>query len=478
MKRAPIEPSEKMSNAIAKAKKTGKLFKADGISIEPPNTRRSTWRIRASFQGSQIDRSAKDSPSAVNAAFLEVHAIIKSKQSGSLGLPENAGQLLSDALERYIDQGGKDFKWNEKSRKNRKEDFNHLIRIAKTRRVTCGQMTASILRDYINSATKTKNRSEHLIKMLRTFLKWGRKAGYFTSEQVLLVEQVTWTPPANSGYVAADSRREQSKRFYGSEEESGGEVPTHNQVVAFANACQEKYKFGAALIYVSANIGTRANETFILTADRKIYEQGLGNFVDLEARKVLIAWQYNSAEPGKAKQTKTKTRRTTVIPYIENIATGFDVYEWMKIRSEEALKEQAEGKNPLALLFPNRFGDVHKLHSFTDVVIHPASEKLGWKMPAYFDASGKAMHMYRFSLHSMRDRYGTTAAYEWKYSDRHILAEGGWSDPATVRKFYLGTSDETHKEVQAIQQELAAISRLKSEGVLGVDTNENKLIRV
>ena len=88
------------------------------------------------------------------------------------------------------------------------------------------------------------------------------------------------------------------------------------------------------------------------------------------------------------------------------------------------------------------------------------------------------MHMYRFSLHSMRDRYGTTAAYEWKYSDRHILAEGGWSDPATVRKFYLGTSDETHKEVQAIQQELAAISRLKSEGVLGVDTNENKLIRV
>ena len=33
MKRAPIEPGEKMAKAIAKAKKSGKLFKADGISI-------------------------------------------------------------------------------------------------------------------------------------------------------------------------------------------------------------------------------------------------------------------------------------------------------------------------------------------------------------------------------------------------------------------------------------------------------------
>lgn len=478
MKRAPIEASDKMTNAIAKAKKTGKLFKADGISIEPPKGRRTTWRIRASFQGSQIDRSATDSASAINAAFLEVRAILKSKQTGSLGLPEHASNLLSDALEKYIDQGGQSFKWNAKSRKNRKEDFNHLIRLAKTRKITCAQMNTTVLRDYINSATKTKGRSDHLIKMLRTFLKWAHKAGYITSQQVLYVEQITWTPPANSGYVAADSRREQSKRYYGSEDESGGEVPTHDQVIAFANACQEKYKHGAALIHVSANIGTRANETFILTADRKVYEKGLGNYVDLDARKVLVSWQYNPDNPGQAKQTKTKARRTTAIPYIENIATGFDVYGWLKMRSQEALAEQASGKNPRALLFPNRFGDVHKLHSFTDVVIHPASEKLGWKMPAYFNAAGKAMHMYRFSLHSMRDRFGTTAAYEWKYSDRHILAEGGWSDAATVQKFYLGTSDETHKEVQAIQSELAAINRLKAEGVLGVDTKENKLVRV
>jgi hypothetical protein len=42
----------------------------------------------------------------------------------------------------------------------------------------------------------------------------------------------------------------------------------------------------------------------------------------------------------------------------------------------------------------------------------------------------------------------------------------------------LGTSDDTHEEVQALQKELALIKRLKSEGVVGVDTKENKLMTV
>ena len=478
MKRAPIEPSEKMAKAIAKASKTGKLFKADGISIEPPTSSRATWRIRVSFQGSQIDRSSVNNPSAINAAFLEVRAILKSKQSGSIGLPEHADALLADVLEQYLAQGGMNLKWNGKTRKNREEDFIRLIEIARKRKVTCAQMNPTILRDYLNQATKTKGRSEHLKKMLRTFLKWAHMTGHITAQQVLYVEQVTWTPPAGSSYVAAETRRQQSKQNYGSEENSGGEIPTHSQVVDFANACQEKYQYGAALIYVSANIGTRANETFVFTADRKVYEQGLGNYVDLDARKVLVAWQFNETNPNEPKPTKTKTRRTTVIPFVENIATGFDVFEWMKTRSAEALKEQAEGKNPLALLFPNRFGEVHKLHTYTQVVIHPASVKLDWKMPAYFDADGKPKHMYRFSLHSMRDRFGTTAADEWKYTERQLLAEGGWSDPQTVRKFYLGTSDDTHDEVLALQKELAAIKRLNTVVPGGVITDQYKFIAV
>jgi hypothetical protein len=478
MKRAPIEPAPKMAKAIHKARKTGKAFRADGVSVEPPSKNRKTWRIRASFQGGQIERSAKDIAGAINSAFLEVVSILKSRQSGSLGLPEHANSQLSDALQQYIEQGGANFKWNEKTRKNRKEDYSRLIQLSKQKKVPCYKVNGPLLREYINTATRTRTRALHLKKMLRTFMRWAHTAGYVTAEQVLLVEQITWTPPASSGYVAAETRRRQSSYHYGTQEESGGQIPSHKQVEQFANACQGFYVFGEGLIHVSANIGSRANETFVFTADRKVYESGLGNFVDLENRRVLIAWQFNSSNPTKPKPTKTKSRRSTFIPFVENISTGFDVFEWLRIRSIEALKEQKQGKNNLALIFPNRYGKVHNLHSFTKSVIHPASAGLGWKMPPYFDSAGNPKHMHRFSLHSMRDRFGTTAADEWKYTERQLLAEGGWSDPQTVRKFYLGTSDDTHEEVRQIQSELAAIKRFGREITKNVITEGDKMMTV
>jgi hypothetical protein len=71
-------------------------------------------------------------------------------------------------------------------------------------------------------------------------------------------------------------------------------------------------------------------------------------------------------------------------------------------------------------------------------------------MPAYFDADGKQKHMYRFTLHSMRDRFGTTAADEWGYSERQLLEQGSWADSQTVRKYYLGTTDETYLSVKVM----------------------------
>ena len=78
--------------------------------------------------------------------------------------------------------------------------------------------------------------------------------------------------------------------------------------------------------------------------------------------------------------------------------------------------------------------------------IYPVPTK--WAQTAYLDAAGKARYMYRFTIHSFRDRYGTTAADEWGYSERQLLEQGSWSDPQTVRKFYLGTTDETYRSVQ------------------------------
>jgi hypothetical protein len=284
---------------------------------------------------------------------------------------------------------------------------------------------------------------------IRTFIKWGIGAGYFTNAQLETVSRVVWRAPEGSNYKAAPSRREQSKLHFGTDDSAGGQVPTHEQVSAIATELQKHYKFGEALVHVSANMGTRANETLIFTASRKVFEDKRGNYVDLQEEAVRVHWQYEK-KPGIKSEPVTKNNkfRSVVIPAVEKIETGFDVLGWLKQRSKEALEEQIAGTNPLALIFPNSAGQVINLNSFSSEKMRPTLSALGMKMPPYLDAAGKARYMYRFTIHSFRDRYGTTAADEWGYSERQLLEQGSWADAETVRKFYLGTTDATYQSVR------------------------------
>jgi hypothetical protein len=294
---------------------------------------------------------------------------------------------------------------------------------------------------------------------------WGMKSGYFTAAQASIMQEVAWNPPADSGYRVPPTRRKQSQMYFGTDESQGGEIPTHEQVVLLAKGLQTRYKFGEGLIHASANLGTRANETFVFTASREVFQKGLGNFVDIEKGIVLVHWQQGEDPYEDAETTKNNKRRAVVIPDVAIISTGFDLKAWLEVRCKEALEEQEQGKNPLALLFPNKLYNPIRLNSFNQTAIRPVSDQLGWKMKGWEDAKGITRHMYRFSLHAMRDRFGTTAADEWGYSERELLEQGSWSDPATVRKYYLGTSDATFTSVKTRHAELVSGKRTFEKGM-------------
>jgi hypothetical protein len=67
--------------------------------------------------------------------------------------------------------------------------------------------------------------------------------------------------------------------------------------------------------------------------------------------------------------------------------------------------------------------------------------------------SGNQRRLRRFTLHSMRDRFGVTAAEEWEYTDTELLQQGSWSDLSTVRKLYMGFTDITQLSVQKKHQQ-------------------------
>lgn len=453
LKRKPIEPGPRLARQLQKAEQTGNKLLVDGITIVPPTASRKNWRVKFSLNNVNSDISGGTTYGSINAAFLYSKARYDALMNGSAGLPEHGDAHLADVLINYIEQGGKDNQWKIGTKRDRRDDFSHLIRLAKQHNLRCNQLNASYLRTYLTNATRTALRGKHLHGLTRTFINWGYSCGYFTVSQVEIVKQVKWAPPAGSNYRASQNRRTQSRNYYGTTVSAGGEVPTHEQVIMFANECQKFYKHGEAIIHASANLGTRANETFILTASKEVHDKGLGNFVDLNQNAVLVHWKYEESADVQDRTTKNNKFRAVVIPPVSRIASGFDLRAWLTERSKQALIEQSEGKNPLALIFPSAKGNVINANGFNGRVIRKAGDALGWKMPAYYDADGKPLYMYRFSIHSMRDRYGTTAADEWNYSERQLLEQGSWADPQTVRKFYLGTTDQTFNSVQRLHAE-------------------------
>ena len=448
-RRKPIEPDAKFARMLNKAAQSGKKLVTDEITITPPNEKNKYWTLRASFRNMPKERSARNTLGDVNAAYLDLSSELQSLRNGSEGLPENAHHELVEVINGYIEQGGPKHEWRGKTPQNRSEDFAHLILLSKKNHYKCEELNASVIRTYLSNATNSSKRAKGLLGTVRTFIKWGIGAGYFSTSQLESISRVVWQAPKGSNYKAAPSRREQSKLHFGTDDSAGGQVPTHEQVSAIANELQKHYKFGEALVHVSANMGTRANETLIFTASRKVFEDKRGNYVDLQEEAVRVHWQYEKKPDAKAgRVTKNNKFRSVVIPAVERIETGFNVLGWLKQRSKEALEEQMAGTNPLALIFPNSAGQVINLNSFSSEKMRPTLSALGMKMPPYLDAAGKARYMYRFTIHSFRDRYGTTAADEWGYSERQLLEQGSWADAETVRKFYLGTTDATYQSVR------------------------------
>ena len=448
-RRKAIAPDAKFARMLTKAKQQGKKLVTDEITIIPPSNKDKYWTLRASFRNTPKSRSSRDDLGEVNAAYLDLSSELQSLRNGAEGLPENSHHQLSEVIKGYIDQGGPKNEWRGKTPKNRTEDFAHLIALSEKNSYKCEELNASVIRSYLTNATNSSKRAKGLLVTIRTFIKWGIGTGYFTTAQLETVSRVVWRAPEGSNYKAAPSRREQSKLHFGTDDSAGGQVPTHEQVSAIATELQKHYKFGEALVHVSANMGTRANETLIFTASRKVFEDKRGNYVDLQEEAVRVHWQYEK-KPGVKSEPVTKNNkfRSVVIPAVEKIETGFDVLGWLKQRSKEALEEQIAGTNPLALIFPNSAGQVINLNSFSSEKMRPTLSALGMKMPPYLDAAGKARYMYRFTIHSFRDRYGTTAADEWGYSERQLLEQGSWADAETVRKFYLGTTDATYQTVR------------------------------
>jgi len=320
---------------------------------------------------------------------------------------------------------------------------------------------------------------------LRAFLLWGQQSGYFTVAQAELLPEGAAQPAPSVLGTPMPKRRRRARRVGEHEEYVRDEdAPSRAQVIAlreeFASA---RPAWGALAVELSSASGPRWGEEFQLTA----YDVHLGGCCrTVKSRRnkggkrangskrkkgkkdkvqfrphIHIDWQIDPAatahDPnGRRCLPKGDKRRSVAIP--KKTFTGYPLRAKLAKRIGEALKEQADGTNPEALLFPAEGGGLHWYTSFSSDLLHPAMDRAGWPLEHWTEVRDKWSEQTRsytrvelkrtmahLPWHSLRHRFARWMIDRFGLDAGELMAVGGWENIATVENRYYKSGQE-HEE--------------------------------
>jgi integrase len=141
-------------------------------------------------------------------------------------------------------------------------------------------------------------------------------------------------------------------------------------------------------------------------------------------RKVVEVGGHLYVEP-----PKNRKYRRTIYPV--RTPAGYPLAERLATRLEQALLEQATGDNPLGLVFPSPTGKHWRPSNFNRQFLQPAYRTAGWR-----DAAGHG----RWTWHSLRHVFCTTALFTWKLEATDVSRMAGHSNYRITLDMYVGTT--------------------------------------
>jgi len=126
---------------------------------------------------------------------------------------------------------------------------------------------------------------------------------------------------------------------------------------------------------------------------------------------------------------KCRKHRRTIYP--RRTPGGYPLAERLAARVEEARGEQDAGTNPLGLIFPSPAGKHWRSSNFNRRVLQTAYLATGWR-----DAQGKG----RWTWHSLRHVFCTTALFVWKLDPTDVSRMAGHANYRITLDMYVGST--------------------------------------
>lgn len=277
----------------------------------------------------------------------------------------------------------------------------------------------------------TRKEGMQVRRRLSALLSWALTTGYLDEGQVLALRAVQWQAPP--GYR---EKPERTAQLAGEETLPVEDVMDAATLAEIGDALQTRCPIGKLFAEFGAATGLRQGELFAVTA----------RDINLATRQVRVRAQLN-AKTGTLGVPKMGKRRTAVFIGGSTI-TGYDLPAALAARMAAAGAEQAAGANADALLFPAPRGGYWSGSRFYRNCWLPAMAAAKVPFVEYPDRvrTGRQQgefvtrRMYRYTCHSLRDRFAVSALNLWRFDLDELQVVGGWTDSQVIFRRYYGVA--------------------------------------
>ena len=377
-----------------------------GILVYPPETNGEPWRAVFTENGQRKYRQG--ATEAKLAAKLEK---VKERLSAGATNMERPG---ADLIAHYLDPDR--LPVNERwSRKHAHTQRRLCERFAAPviETVTCQDIETWHTQQIVNAAP-TAGEGARVAGMLSALVAAGIEAGYLTDPRLAKVhwqaadrplpapqvivagESVLWVDPAE---IPADGDVDRLGKAL-----SRGRRGDLHELMA-NTAAYSGLRWGELTALTIRQVET---VTRVITVDRKVVE--VAGHLYIEAPK------------------NRKSRRTI---YPRRTPAGYPLAEKLAARIEAARAEQDAGINPLGLIFPSPKFKLCRSSNFNRNVLKRAYAVAGWR-----DSTGNG----RWTWHSLRHVFCTTALFTWKLDPTDVSCMAGHANVRTTLLMYVGTT--------------------------------------
>jgi integrase len=377
-----------------------------GILVYPPEADGEPWRATFTENGQRKFRQG-----ATEAKLAEKLEKVRERLSADAANMERPG---ADLIAHYLDPDRLpvEERWPRKHAHTQQrlcERFAAPVIAA----VTCQDIKAGHMQQIVIAAP-TAGEGARVAGMLSALVGAGIDGGYLTNPRLAKVhwqagdrllptptvsvagESVLWVDPAE---IPSDDDIGKLGQAL-----AAGRHGERDELMA-NTAAYSGLRWGelAALTVGQVDVGTR-----VITVNRKVVEVAGHLYVEAP---------------------KNRKHRKTIYP--RRTPGGYPLAERLAARIEDARAEQATGTNPLGLVFPSPAGKHWRSSNFNRNVLKRAYLAIGWR-----DANGEG----RWTWHSLRHVFCTTALFTWKLDATDVSRMAGHANYRITLDMYVGST--------------------------------------